>query len=268
MTRKRASPRRWRAAGRRTIRSRCSASWSSPTTAPTGRPPSPRMRAARVVERFDAEKKSKGYALEYLIGRLVESGEFDALDALVVVDADTTIDPDLLRRFDDGPAGGPRLDPVLLHGGQPRPELADPPDDLCVQPVQRRHAAGPGCHGSGWGPARQRDVLLDPRAAAPAMGVVWAGRGHGILLAAPARRGADRVRTLGPRPWGDAGLGGAAAAAQRRRWEFGRREIRRKYWLRSCLRSDRLGWWEKLVSLCEITLPYDGGLLLVLPGAS
>ena len=37
---------------------------------------------ARVVERSDPAKKSKGYAIEYLIGRLIESGEFDALDAM------------------------------------------------------------------------------------------------------------------------------------------------------------------------------------------
>src|SRR5258705_420919 len=55
---------------------------------------------ARVVERFDSEKKSKGYAIEYLIGELRQSGEFVSYDALVVIDADTTIDRDLLRYFD------------------------------------------------------------------------------------------------------------------------------------------------------------------------
>src|SRR5262249_31497767 len=55
---------------------------------------------ARVVERFDNLKKSKGYAIEYLIGTLQKSGEFDSTDALVLVDADSTVDPDLLRAFD------------------------------------------------------------------------------------------------------------------------------------------------------------------------
>jgi cellulose synthase/poly-beta-1,6-N-acetylglucosamine synthase-like glycosyltransferase len=55
---------------------------------------------ARVVERSDPVKKSKGYALEFLIERLIASGEFDALDALVVIDADTTVDPELLCAFD------------------------------------------------------------------------------------------------------------------------------------------------------------------------
>ena len=55
---------------------------------------------ARVVERFDPARKSKGYAIEYLIGRLIASGEFDALDAIVADRCRHDVDPDLLRRFD------------------------------------------------------------------------------------------------------------------------------------------------------------------------
>ena len=53
---------------------------------------------------------------------------------------------------------------------------------------------------------------------------------------------------------------GGAAANQRSRWEFGRSEIRRKY-IGPLLRSRRIGWWEKLLSLCEITMPSMGVLL-------
>src|SRR4051794_19142285 len=55
---------------------------------------------ADVVERLDADKKSKGHAIGYLIEKLVQAGQFDSLDALVIIDADTTIDSDLLRYFD------------------------------------------------------------------------------------------------------------------------------------------------------------------------
>jgi cellulose synthase/poly-beta-1,6-N-acetylglucosamine synthase-like glycosyltransferase len=48
--------------------------------------------------------------------------------------------------------------------------------------------------------------------------------------------------------------GGAAAAGQRRRWEFGRREICKKY-LGPLLRSNRHGFWEKLFMFCELTMP-------------
>ena len=45
-------------------------------------------------------KKSKGYAIEFLLESLERSGELGSLDAVVIVDADTTIDPNLLRSFD------------------------------------------------------------------------------------------------------------------------------------------------------------------------
>jgi hypothetical protein len=58
------------------------------------------------------------------------------------------------------------------------------------------------------------------------------------------------------------GSGGEAAANQRRRWEFGRREIRKTF-LGPLLRSTRLGWGEKFVSACELTMPSMGVLFLV-----
>ena len=58
-----------------------------------------RLAGATVLERSDATKKSKGHAIEYLIGTLKQSGEFDALDALVIIDADSTVQPDLLEQF-------------------------------------------------------------------------------------------------------------------------------------------------------------------------
>ena len=55
---------------------------------------------ARVVERFDDVRQSKGYALNDQIDRLETGGELSAWDAVVIVDADTTVSRDLLRAFD------------------------------------------------------------------------------------------------------------------------------------------------------------------------
>ena len=52
-----------------------------------------------MLERNDSTRRGKGYAIQYLIDSLIQAGEFDRLDALVFVDADSTVDPDLLRRF-------------------------------------------------------------------------------------------------------------------------------------------------------------------------
>ena len=58
------------------------------------------------------------------------------------------------------------------------------------------------------------------------------------------------------------GSGGKAAANQRRRWEFGRSEIRKKY-LGSLLRSNELGWSEKALSTCELTIPSMATLAVI-----
>ena len=53
--------------------------------------------------------------------------------------------------------------------------------------------------------------------------------------------------------------GGQAAANQRRRWEFGRKEIRAKY-LPKLLRSSPLGPWKSMLSICDLSMPTMGTL--------
>jgi hypothetical protein len=48
--------------------------------------------------------------------------------------------------------------------------------------------------------------------------------------------------------------GGPAAAAQRRRWEFGRQALKARV-LPRLLKTPHLGWFEKAVALVELTLP-------------
>jgi cellulose synthase/poly-beta-1,6-N-acetylglucosamine synthase-like glycosyltransferase len=52
---------------------------------------------ATVLERHDTEKRGKGYALAHAFERALLEGR---VDAVVVVDADTTVTPNLLRAFD------------------------------------------------------------------------------------------------------------------------------------------------------------------------
>src|SRR5258708_9992461 len=52
---------------------------------------------ATVLERFDALQRGKGYALAYAFERTLADG---AADAVVVVDADTTVTKNLLAAFD------------------------------------------------------------------------------------------------------------------------------------------------------------------------
>jgi cellulose synthase/poly-beta-1,6-N-acetylglucosamine synthase-like glycosyltransferase len=217
---------------------------------------------ARVVERFDAVRKSKGYAIEYLIQGLLASGEFEALDALVVIDADTTIDPDLLRSFDRDLRRGRDW----IQGYY---TVANPDQSWRTRLITYAFSLFNGV------------LLLGLNALGTSAGL----RGNGMCFS---------TRGLRRRPFASYGLvedmeyswnlrvagefiafqpgaivrgamvgsGGQAAAHQRRRWEFGRREIRRKY-LAPLLGSRRLGPWEKVVSACELTSLPMGPLLLV-----
>jgi cellulose synthase/poly-beta-1,6-N-acetylglucosamine synthase-like glycosyltransferase len=214
---------------------------------------------ARVVERFDAEKKSKGYALEYLIGRLVESGEFNALDALVIVDADTTIDADLLRRFDEDLRAGHDWIQCYYTVANPDQSWRTRLMTCAFSLFNGVMLLGQSAIGGGGG-LRGNGMCFSTRGLRRRP---WATYGlvEDMEFSWLLRLGGERIafepsaRVHGAM----VGSGGAAAATQRRRWEFGRGEIRRKY-TPLLLRSDRLGWWEKLVSLCEITLPSMGVL--------
>jgi 1,2-diacylglycerol 3-beta-glucosyltransferase len=62
-----------------------------------------RAAGARVLERFDDKLRGKGYALAYAFEASRASGQ---LDAVVVVDADTVVSPNLLRAFDVRVQGG------------------------------------------------------------------------------------------------------------------------------------------------------------------
>jgi 1,2-diacylglycerol 3-beta-glucosyltransferase len=215
---------------------------------------------ARVVERFDSGKKSKGYAIEFLIERLIESGEFDALDALVVIDADTTIDPDLLRYFDaDIRAGRDWVQCCYM--------VANPDQSWRTRLMAYAFSLINGVMLLGQG----------------ALGTSGGLRGNGMCFS---------TRGLRRRPFASYGLvedieyswhlrivgetiafqpsvcvhgamlgsAGSAASNQRRRWEFGRREIRRKY-LGPLLRSKQIGWWEKLIAFLELSIPTMAALI-------
>jgi 1,2-diacylglycerol 3-beta-glucosyltransferase len=209
---------------------------------------------ARVVERADAVKKSKGYAIEFLIDSLTRSGEIASLDAVVVIDADTTIDRELLRRFDEGL----RVDRDWI---QCYYTVANPDQSWRTRLLTYAFSLYNGV------------LLLGTEALGSSAGF----KGNGMCFS---------TRGLRRRPWTCYGLvedmeyswtlrvagekiafdrracvygamvgsGGKAAASQRLRWEFGRSQIRRKY-LPRLLASNHIGWWDKLVSCCELLLP-------------
>jgi len=217
---------------------------------------------ATVVERFDETKKSKGYALEYLFRTLSETGQLDSLDAVVIIDADTTIDCKLLLDFDRELTAG--LDWMQCYY-----TVADPDRTWRARLMNYAFSLFNG-------------VILSGQ---NAIGVSAGFRGNGMCFS---------VRGLGRRPWKSYGLvedmdyswsiriageyikfvsgsrvygaipgiQNSAAANQRRRWEFGRRETRSKF-IRPLLLSRDLAVGEKVASFLELTIPSLGWLVIL-----
>jgi cellulose synthase/poly-beta-1,6-N-acetylglucosamine synthase-like glycosyltransferase len=211
-----------------------------------------REAGARVLERSDATRKSKGYAIEYLIETLIRSGELDSLDALVFIDADSTVDSKILERFAKG-----------LDRGSDWMQCYD-----CVGNADRSWRTRIMAYGF----SLQNGITL---AGQKALGLSAGFRGNGMCIS---RNGLRRV------PWNAHGLvedleyswivrlageridfiedaavfatmlssGGTPLANQRRRWEFGRIAVRRRM-LGPMLRSRHLSWPRKAAAIAELT---------------
>lgn len=220
---------------------------------------------ARVVERFDELKKSKGHAIDSLISSLEETGELDSIDALVVIDADTTVGRGLLVAFDHGLRSG--HDWIQAYY-----TVANPDASWRTRLLTYAFSLFNGVMPEG----KTRIGL----------GALFTGNGMCLSV-----RGLRRV------PWQCHGLvedmeyswilrvagervvfqpevsvygamlasGGEATVNQRRRWEFGRKEIRSKY-LKPLLRSRHLGLWKKVLGVCDLTIPTMGTFVVLYAG--
>lgn len=209
---------------------------------------------AEVVERRHETKRSKGYALEYLIERLRETGRIDELDAIVIIDADSIATPDLLRKFD-----------ALIRRGEDwiqayytvanadaswRTRLMTFAFSLIngVAPLGHyRLGFSSPLHGNG--------MCFTVRGLSR---VPW--RSYGLVedyeYSWVVRMAGERIAFLP-----DASVkatmlegGGEAAAHQRRRWEFGRKEIKRRLFSQ-VLRNPKMSLAQKFVSAVELKTP-------------
>jgi cellulose synthase/poly-beta-1,6-N-acetylglucosamine synthase-like glycosyltransferase len=217
---------------------------------------------ARVCERFDDVKKSKGYAIEFLLESLRRSGELDSLDAVVIVDADTTIDPELLHPFDHGLRRG--------HDWmQAYYTVANPDQSWRTRLMTYAFSMFNGVMQLG-------QNALGSSAGFKGNGMCFSTRGlrrrpwksYGLV---EDMEYSWTLRVAGEKIWfvpevsvygAMLGSGGKDAANQRRRWEFGRNDIRKKY-LGSLLRSTDLGWSDKVLSICELTIPSMASLAVI-----
>ena len=220
---------------------------------------------ARVIDRFDDRKKSKGYAIDYLIEALKQSGEMESTDALVIIDADSTVDPKLLRAFDRELTSGHDWIQAYYTVSNPneswRTRLLTYAFSLFngVMPLGKsRLGLGASFTGNGmcFSVKGLNRVPWQSHGLVEDMEYSWALRiaGEKILFL-------PEVSVHGAMLAGS----GAPAASQRLRWEFGRKEIRKRF-LGPLLSSSRLGLLEKLFLLCELTIPALGTLAVLYAG--
>jgi cellulose synthase/poly-beta-1,6-N-acetylglucosamine synthase-like glycosyltransferase len=209
---------------------------------------------ATVFERFDETKKSKGHALGYLFGILSETGELDSLDAVIIIDADSTIDPGLLLDFDRELNSGADWLQCYYTVADPdrtwRTGLMNYAFSLFNGvTLMGQNAVGlsAGFRGNGMcfsvrglrrNPWRSYGLVED-------MDYSWS-----IRIAGEHINFVPGTRVYGAMP----GTLEAAAANQRRRWEFGRRDTCRKF-IRPLLLSRKLAVWQKVASFLELTMP-------------
>ncbi|WP_168189324.1 glycosyltransferase family 2 protein [Paludisphaera borealis] len=209
---------------------------------------------AEVVVRHDPVKKTKGYALEYLIERLQESGRFDRLDAIVIVDADTITSPDLLRKFDALVREG--HDWIQCYYTVANPD-ASWRTRLMTFAFSLVNGVGPlGLYRLGLSsPLNGNGMCFTTRGLRR---VPW--KSYGLVedyeFSWVVRTAGERIAFL-PDATVKATMlegGGEAAANQRRRWEFGRKEVKKRLF-GPVLRCNRMNLFERFASAVELKTP-------------
>jgi cellulose synthase/poly-beta-1,6-N-acetylglucosamine synthase-like glycosyltransferase len=179
---------------------------------------------ARVIERHDNQRRGKGFALQFAFTKLMAEG----FDAILVVDADTVVDPNLLtelvRLFDLGADGVQARYLPLDVTDSPRARLRN----LALMGFNflrplARDRLGLSCGITGNGFALRRKTLE----AVPykADSIVEDLEYHVSIVRAGLRiRFASATTVRAPVP-----VGGVAARTQRARWEGGRARMIGKY---------------------------------------
>ena len=205
---------------------------------------------AEVFERTDPLRRSKGYALEDVFN----GGATRGVDAVVVIDADTVLDPDLLAAFDGAIAEG--FDWIQCYYTVRNPD-ASWRTRLMTHAFslfngvmllgQERLGLGAGLKGNGMCFTTRGLDRVPWKAYGLVEDLEFSWRLHAL---GESIHFLPRARVYGEM----VSRRGSAAASQRRRWEAGRRDIPRKY-LGAVTRSATLGRYRKVLYSLQLIFP-------------
>jgi cellulose synthase/poly-beta-1,6-N-acetylglucosamine synthase-like glycosyltransferase len=218
-----------------------------------------RAAGAETIERTDSQRRSKGHALEYFFEQRPHIA--DEADAVIVIDADTVVDPWILNAFAAALAEG--KDWVQCYYTVRNPDASWRTRMMTYAFSlfngvwllgQDRIGLAVGLKGNG--------MCLSTRGLAR---FPWRAYGltEDLEFSWALRIAGERIYFLpAARVYGAMlSQGGPAAAAQRLRWEAGRKAQRRLF-LSSLLRSRRIGSLTKLLYLVDLVFPTLVTLLL------
>jgi cellulose synthase/poly-beta-1,6-N-acetylglucosamine synthase-like glycosyltransferase len=218
-----------------------------------------RAAGAETIERTDSQRRSKGHALEYFFAQ--RPSVADEADAVVVIDADTIVDPWILTAFAEALAEG--KDWVQCYYTVRNPDASWRTRMMTYAFSlfngvwllgQDRIGLAVGLKGNG--------MCLSTRGLAR---FPWRAYGltEDLEFSWTLRVAGERIHFLPETRVYGAMLsqGGPAAAAQRLRWEAGRKAQRRLF-LGLLLRSHRIGLVMKLLYLVDLVFPPLVTLLL------
>ncbi len=225
-----------------------------------------RQAGASVIERHDPSRRGKGQALDYFFNHPPGSHWADSHDAAVVVDADSVVDGSILTAFS-----------AALAEGKEWIQCCNVPSNADASRRTRLLSYAfslfngvwlLGQEGLGLGVSLRGNGMCF---AASALGrVPWSGRGlaEDLEFSWVLRTAGERifflpdvcVRSEMLTRWGP------GAVLQRRRWEWGRREVRRQSF-GPLLRSRKLGPFRKAVYLIDLLFPPLSTILLLLAAA-
>jgi cellulose synthase/poly-beta-1,6-N-acetylglucosamine synthase-like glycosyltransferase len=208
---------------------------------------------AEVFERFDAGRRSKGYALEDVLRHLADARPYGPFDAAVVVDADTLVDPDLLERFAGLLAGGDDWAQCYYTVRNPDASWRTRLLTYALSLFNGIWLLGQDRLGLSVG-FRGNGMCFSARGLAR---VPW--KAYGLVedqeFSWMLRIAGERVRFgRESRVYAEMVSRGGAAVSQRRRWEEGRKSLLGRF-IRPLLASRALGPWHKLLSLVELAFP-------------
>ena len=226
-----------------------------------------RSAGAEVWGRADPARKSKGYALEDFFAALPGLPELRPADAFVLVDADTSVAPDLLRAFDRSLARG---DDFIQGYYTVRNADASWRTRLMTFAFSLANGAWPaGLDRLGLGVGLKGNGMCFRAAALRRFPWRAAGLVEDMEFAWNLRVGGERVRfDPDARVFGEmVSRGGPGAASQRRRWESGRRALRGTF-RRALGRSTHLSAIEKLLYRLDLEYPPLGRLAVRLAFAT